>query len=89
MSTLELRERIKRKIDSADEATLAQIDALLEQEFYSSEAYIEYRKQMPVDLEQAVLESEQAIQKGDVIPYEEAKKRFEEWRKNYKETHPR
>lgn len=67
MSTLELRERIKSKIDSADEATLMQIDALLEQEFYNSEAYIEYRKKMPADLEQAVLESEEAIERGDVI----------------------
>ena len=80
MSTLELREKIKKNIDRVSDTTLAQILLLVDEDAIQSAAYKKYRSRMPTDIVQAVLESEEDIRMGRVMTLDEAKKRFEEWK---------
>jgi len=83
MSTLELRKRIKKRIDKAQESTLEQIESYLDQELPDTPAFRAYLNRMPQDLEQGVLESEEDIKHGRVISSEQLKKEIGKWRKKY------
>lgn len=76
MSTAEMRKKVKRLIDEADDRAVKMIYSMLEAD---KEQENDWWEELPASVKKSILKAEKELEEGKGVPHEIVMKKYKKW----------